>query len=503
MAQLGRQILSSVRSTQSIQLPSQNVWQLPEKILQFGTGVLLRGLPDYYINKANNKGIFNGRVVVVKSTSGGNNNDAFELQNNLYTQCSKGIEENEAKEAYIINAAISRVINATDNWQTVLACAYNSLLQIIISNTTEVGIALQENDDINASPPQSFPGKLLSFLYERYKVFAEKENSGMVIIPTELLVDNGTKLKAIVLELARLNNLPQLFITWLEEANDWCNSLVDRIVPGALSEMDKNKLQTTFGFTDKLAIMSEPYNLWAIETESERVKQVLSFSAVDNNVIITTNIQKYRELKLRLLNATHTFGCAFAFLNGFDLVSEAMQNERFFKFMRELMFAEIIPCIVGNSILKEEAEAFANHVINRFQNPFIQHQWLSISVQYTNKMKQRCIPLIVQNYRSKQTSQTCAALGFAAYLLFMKPVVVKGDSYYGKRNNEEYLIQDKDAKVFYLLWQNDNVDEVVWQALADKDLWGEDLTLLPNFKGEVIIHLKQLLSGVALDKLVH
>ncbi len=500
--QLNQQTLSSLHSKKGIQLPRQNVLDLPEKVLQFGTGVLLRGLPDYYINKANDEGVFNGRIVVVKSTSSGNNRDAFATQNNLYTHCIKGVEEGAIKESYIINAAISRVINANEAWQTVLQCAHNPQLQIIISNTTEVGIALQENDDVNALPPRSFPGKLLSFLYERYKAFEGSDESGMVIIPTELLVDNGAKLKAVVVDLAKINNLQNSFVTWLQEANDWCSSLVDRIVPGALTEEDKNKLQTQFGFTDELAIMSEPYNLWAIETNNERTKELLSFNTVNRNVIITNNIEKYRELKLRLLNATHTFSCALAYLNGFETVTKAMQNESFLHFMKDMMFDEIVPCIVGNDITKEQAEAFANDVINRFQNPFIQHQWLSISMQYTNKMKQRCVPLIMK-YRQNQTFlQSRMALGFAAYLLFMKPVAVKKNLYYGKRGNTEYLLQDQEAPKFYELWQNKTIEEVVTQTLSSVDLWGEDLTALTRFKDDVLLYLQQLLSDVSLSELI-
>ncbi len=500
--QLGKQIVSSLHSKKSIQLPSEKVWQLPEKILQFGTGVLLRGLPDYYINKANNEGIFNGRIIVVKSTGNGSINE-FAEQDNLYTHCIKGIEENEVKENYIINAAISRVINANNNWQDILRCAHNPQLQIIFSNTTEVGITLLKSDKITDSPPQSFPGKLLTFLYERYQVFRGSEESGMAIIPTELLVDNGKKLKAIVVELARLNHLEPSFVAWLENANDWCNSLVDRIVPGALSQQDKNAIKTNFGFTDELAIMSEPYNLWAIETKSERTKQLLSFSKADKNVILTHNIQKYRELKLRLLNATHTFSCGLAFLCGFTTVNEAMQNKAFHQFITGLLFEEIIPCIVDENIKKEEAEAFAKGVIDRFANPFIQHQWLAIIMQYTNKMKQRCVPLIIQFYAHAKGIKTRMALGFAAYLLFMKSTNIKGNLYYGETNKHEYIIQDNEAEKFYLLWQKGNVEEVILQALADIDFWNENLTMIPHFKTEVSLFLHQLLSGDALYKLIN
>ena len=499
--QLQKKIIPLLSSHHNLILPNE-VWQLPEKILQFGTGVLLRGLPDYYINEANNHHIFNGRIVVVKSTGGNGNSHEFAAQNSLYTHCIKGIEGNATVESYIINAAISRVINATENWQEVLKCASNLQLQIIISNTTEVGIILLEEDSVHALPPRSFPGKLLAFLYARYKAFNGSVNSGMVIIPTELIVDNGSKLKAIVCALAKNNLLEESFISWLTTDNDWCSSLVDRIVPGALPEKDKHQLAQMFGYEDPLAIMSEPYNLWAIETNSERTKQILSFSEGNKGIVITNNIQKYRELKLRLLNATHTFSCGLAFLSRFDVVNEAIQNKAFHQFVSNLLYHEIIPCLVSENISGEEAKAFAAHVISRFANPFIQHQWLAITLQYTSKMKLRCVPLIIKHYKLSSQPPTCMALGFAAYLLFMKSTQIKDNKYYGERNEKVYLIQDDEAKKFYGLWQDNNAEAVVSQALADTELWGEDVTLLPGFKSEVTRYLQQLLSGKNLMELI-
>src|SRR5688572_726770 len=166
-------------------VPQPSCFALPEKVLQFGTGVLLRGLPDYFIDKANKQGLFNGRIVMVKSTDSGDTN-AYKLQDGLFTQCVKGIFNQEITEEYIINASISRVLSARSQWSEVLACAANPHLEIIISNTTEVGIVLVEDDDIKGNPPASFPGKLLAFLYERYKVFNADINKGLVIVPTEL-----------------------------------------------------------------------------------------------------------------------------------------------------------------------------------------------------------------------------------------------------------------------------------------------------------------------------
>jgi tagaturonate reductase len=149
--------------TDKVLLPDVALLELPEKVLQFGTGVLLRGLPDYFIDKANKQGIFNGRIVVVKSTDGGDAT-AFDKQDGLYTICVRGIEDGKNQEENIVCSSISRVLSAKNEWNKILECAHNPQMKIIISNTTEVGIELVQ-DDIKRHPPVSYPGKLLSFLY--------------------------------------------------------------------------------------------------------------------------------------------------------------------------------------------------------------------------------------------------------------------------------------------------------------------------------------------------
>src|SRR5687767_7478547 len=281
--------------------PELSYFELPEKVLQFGTGVLLRGLPDYFIDKANKQGIFNGRVVMVKSTDSGDT-DAYEAQDGLFTQCIRGIHFNEVVEEYIINASISRVLSARNQWQEILVCAANPQLEIIISNTTEVGIVLVEDDNIEGTPPVSFPGKLLAFLYERYRAFNGDITKGMVIVPTELITGNGNKLQSIIMELAHLNKFDYSFIDWLETANHFCNTLVDRIVPGKLPAAQQKPMEEKLGYRDELMIMSEVYCLWAIESADPKVEEILGFAKADEGVVITPDINKHRELKLRLLN---------------------------------------------------------------------------------------------------------------------------------------------------------------------------------------------------------
>src|SRR5215204_4531050 len=279
---LSRYTLKNINAA-NVVIPDEAIFELPEKVLQFGTGVLLRGLPDYFIDKANRQGIFNGRIVVIKSTTHGDT-AAFQKQDGLYTLSIRGLENGVRVEENIINSSISRVLDANNEWKQVLDCAHNQNIQVIVSNTTEVGIQLV-HDDILRHPPISFPGKLLAFLYERFKAFGGSQRSGMVIVPTELIPDNGKKLESIVLELAHLNGLEDEFIEWLENHNHFCNSLVDRIVPGKPDEENQAALEKELGFTDQLLTMSEVYRLWAIEG-NEYVKNCLSFAQADEGVVI-------------------------------------------------------------------------------------------------------------------------------------------------------------------------------------------------------------------------
>ncbi|HXB10308.1 MAG TPA: tagaturonate reductase [Puia sp.] len=457
--------------------PAEAIFSLPEKVLQFGTGVLLRGLPDYFIDKANRRGLFNGRVVVVKSTDGGDAG-AFDRQDSLYTLCVRGIEEGKKVEENIICSAISRVLSARDQWADILKLAHSPEMQIVISNTTEVGIQLVE-DDIRRDPPASFPGKLLAFLYERYKAFGGSPESGMVIVPTELIVDNGMKLAAIVKELAQMGQLEASFIVWMEDHCRFCSSLVDRIVPGKPDAAALQQLQHDLGYTDGLLAISEVYRLWAIEGD-ERVRNTLSFAAADPGVIIEPDIEVYRELKLRLLNGTHTLSCGLAFLAGFDTVKQAMDDAAFSAFVTDLMLKEIAPAIPYELPL-QEARDFGLRVLDRFRNPHLQHQWLSITMQYTSKLKSRVIPVLLRHYERHSFPPSHMALGFAAYLLFM-------------RAQPPHPVNDDKAGYYTDLWQKYPAPEVATLALRDKSLWDADLDQLHGFEGAVRLYLDDLIA---------
>ncbi|MFN4144411.1 MAG: tagaturonate reductase [Runella sp.] len=477
---------------------TQYTFDLPVKVLQFGTGVLLRGLCDYLIDKANKEHIFNGRVVVVKSTAG--SAEEFVAQNGLYTVCVRGTDSQGQiiDEAQTVGA-ISRVISAQDNWQGVLQIARNPHLEVIISNTTEVGIQyIPEN--IFQSPPQSFPAKLTAFLYERFRTYGGKKDKGVIVIPTELITDNGLKLRECVEKLSAYNELGKLFNKWLKYHVKFCNSLVDRIVPGKPDAATQAALEAKLGYEDALLTVAEPYLLWAIEGD-DRVGKVLSFAQIHPNVIIDEDITYYRERKLRILNGSHSAAAPLGYLCGFNITFECMNDtDAMAAFYERIIYDEIVPTLPFEDQM-DELKVFAGDILGRYRNPFIQQKLLGITLQQSSKMNARNVATIQRYYQKFDKPPRLFTLAFAAYLLFMRATQLKDGQYYGTRGQEVYLINDDKAAYFYEKWKNttsENVATLVKDVLSDKTLWDTDLTQLTGFADEVATLLTAMLKdGVA------
>lgn len=492
MLTLNRANLSTINSNPSLVFPTAEQLVYPERIIQFGTGVLLRGLPDFYVDEANRIGQFKGRIVVIKSTSSGDAS-AFSEQDGLYTISIKGISSGETVEKSVINSSISRVLVAQHNWTDILNCAENLEIQLVISNTTEVGIAYVE-EKIGTNAPISYPGKLLAYLLRRYDFFKGSPSAGLVIIPTELIPHNADKLLEILIRLAEFNECSVEFIEWVKSSNYFCNSLVDRIVPGMLSAEQKLAAEKSLGYMDDLMIMAEPFNLWAIESASEYVKSILSFAESSPGCVVVPNIEKFKELKLRILNGSHTFSCSLAILQGNDLVRKSMSDPYMSTFISSLMFDEIVPALVSSSIPYEDALAFASNVKDRFSNPFIDHKWSSISVQMSSKMKMRNVPLIKMHYQKTNSAPSSMCLGFAAFLLFMRSEKNAEGKFIGKYKHYTYQITDDNAHYFADLWHQYEPNMLLERSLADKSFWGDDLSKYDGFSSAVLMHLNNLLN---------
>lgn len=504
LPRLSKRLIDSPRFPlyDGITTPRSNSFDLPEKVVQFGSGRFVRGFIEYFIDRANRQGLFEGRVVVVQSTGSGRS-DALDKQDGLYTLVIQGVDRGKQVESYTVISSISRAVSAATEWAEVLACARNPEITCIISNTTEVGITLDAEDRPDLNPPRSFPGKLTAFLYERARAFSYAPESGLVILPCELIEQNGDVLRDIVLELARRWNLGDPFIAWLRLHNQFCNALVDRIVTGTPSEAALHAHWERLGYVDEMLTVAEVYRLWAIEGD-ERLKSRLPFLEADEGIVVAEDITPYRELKVRILNGTHTIMVPLSILCGNDTVLQSMEDPLVSEFIRGVMMQEIVPSL---DVPVVQAEAFAEQVLDRFSNPYIEHLLINITFQATTKMQHRIIPSLLSYYERKGRLPKRILLGFAAYLLFMRSTGEENGTYVGVRGTERYPINDDRAPLLHDLWKDiDLADEdQVWafveRVCSDESLWGVDLSRLPGLVTAVTDYVVRLASESPRDVL--
>lgn len=485
---LSRELVSTpeFQARRDLVVPTPALLDLPEKAVQFGTGALLRGFVDYFLDVANRDGRFGGRVVMVGSTGSGRD-QAVNDQDGLFTLAIQGVDNGEVFRENRVIASVSRAVSSRDAWDAVLECARNPELQLIFSNTTEVGIVLDEEDSADLSPPRSFPGKLARFLFERARTFDFDAAKGVVVLPCELIENNGDRLREIVLQLAERWKLGPAFVRWVEEGVPFCNTLVDRIVPGTPDEERLERLQQELGYQDGMLTTCEVYRLFAIQGD-DALRARLGFAESDPGVIVAGDVGPYRERKVRLLNGTHTIMVPAALLCGHEVVNEAIKDDLIGRFVRRVMLDEIVP-----SLEAEGAEQFARDVLDRFANPFIRHALLDITLQSTMKMRVRIVPTILAYTQKKGSPPPSVALGLAAFLLFMR-----GDVQDKARQDGLRVPQDDQAEYFRSLWaslpdeEEVSLRHLVYAVLSEQSLWHVDLNGVPGLTAAVGDHLVRM-----------
>jgi len=461
----------------------------PERVIQFGEGNFLRGFVDWMIECANQKGVFDGSVVVVQPIPQGTV-PLLNQQDGLYTLVSRGLVAGEPVVQQTVVTAISRGLNAYEDWEKVLACAEDPNIDILVSNTTEAGIVYQPTDTLEQNPPMSFPGKVCAYLYRRYTKFNGDPSKGMLILPCELIEANGDTLRKIVIKLAQQWQLEPGFVEWVRNANIFCNTLVDRIVTGYPGKEEAARLCANLGYTDELLVTSELFHLWVIEAPTGTSTR-FPLHLADLQVKWVTDIKPYRTRKVRILNGAHTTTYALAYLAGCDYVREAAEDPMISEYMRSIIFREIIPTV--NMDPKELAD-FANQVIERFRNPYIQHRWLDIALNGVAKFKTRVLPSLIP-YLERNLVPPLLSLAFAGLIRFYRGCLTD-QGLAGSYRGREYLVRD-DRTVLELLnriWDaaGDDYATAVKQVLAQEQLWGTDLSQYPALLKQIADYLSSI-----------
>lgn len=459
----------------------------PIKVLQFGEGNFLRGFVDYMIDIANEKGEFDGDIVLVKPIEFGTL-DRFRAQECQYTVSLRGIVDGKPAVLNRIVTSVADVVAAHEEYEKYSSYAKLDTLRYIVSNTTEAGIVYDESDKLEMNPPKSFPAKLAKFLYERYQYFNGAMDKGLVMLPVELIDDNGIHLKECVLKQADNWNLEDSFKKWVNEACIFTSTLVDRIITGYPREEDA-KLWEEWGYRDELIVTGEPFALWVIESEKD-IRGEFPLDKAGLPVIFTDNQKPYKQRKVRILNGAHTSFVLASYLAGNDTVLESMKDELIYKFMRSTIFDEVIPTL---SLPEKDLVDFAEAVTTRFNNPYVKHALLSISLNSVSKWRARCMPSFLGYIDKTGTLPKHLTFSLAALMAFYQGTEIRDKALIGHRNGEEYNIMDDDAVLKYFAANSTKPSkEFAHGFLSNTAFFGQNLTQIEGLEDTVAAYLDEI-----------
>ncbi|WP_312626501.1 tagaturonate reductase [Scandinavium sp.] len=460
--------------------------QYPERIIQFGEGNFLRAFVDWQIDLLNEHTDLNAGVTVVRPIDS-DFPPSLSTQDGLYTTLIRGLnEQGEAVSETRLIRSVNREISAYRDYAEFLRLAHNPDIRFVFSNTTEAGISYHAGDKFDDAPAVSYPAKLTRLLFERYSYFNGAADKGWIIIPCELIDYNGEALRELVLRYAQEWALPAEFVAWLNTANAFCSTLVDRIVTGYPRE-EAAQLEAELGYKDAFLDTAEHFYLFVIQGPKTLASE-LRLDKFPLNVLIVDDIKPYKERKVAILNGAHTALVPVAYQAGLDTVGEAMNDAQVCAFVEKAICQEIIPVL---DLPRDELASFASAVTGRFRNPYIKHQLLSIALNGMTKFRTRILPQLLAGQATNGKLPPRLTFALAALIAF----------YRAERNGEGYPVQDDAYWIerYQQLWmlhrdKQISTASLVESVLAVKEHWEENLTQVPGLVQQVTHDLDAILT---------
>ncbi len=480
----------------------------PVKVLQFGEGAFLRAFADCFFDMANERADFAGKIAMVQPRSQNpEGSDRVNAQEGLYTLYLRGMKDGKKVDERRVISAVDCCLNAHRDWESIREHLRSPALQYVVSNTTEAGIVYDPSCGPDDAPPVTFPAKLTLLLHDRFAA----ELPGLAVLPCELIDDNGRILREYVLRHAEEWYPEDGFADWIRRECVFCNTLVDRIVPGkvtdaaALAAMEQEN-----GYRDELAVVGEVFGVWYIEAlrevspaESgepaaetctaertgahsaseaacslELLRKV--FRKAEVHVRFVPDAAPYKKRKVRILNGAHTGFVPGAYLAGFDIVRDCMHSSVIRDFMNRMLEEEIIPVL---PLPEEECREFAAAVQDRFDNPFVDHALLSITLNSTSKWRTRNLPSLLEYKARFDRLPPRLVMSLAMLIAFYSTGIRRREKDaliccrdMGGREQEYRVLDDAGVLDFYCARRDAEDAVLVREVLENRGMWGQDLT---------------------------
>ena len=462
----------------------------PERVLQFGEGNFLRAFADYWFDMANEKAGWNGKCVLVQPIAQGLT-QLINRQEGLYTLYLRGRQNGEEVDAKRVISSVSHCLNPYEkqDYDAMMDVAAGEALEYIVSNTTEAGIVYDPSCRLEDCPPASFPAKLTQVLLHRWRA----GRPGVVVLSCELIDNNGKELLRCVNQYIKQWGLEEGFARWVNGDCTFCSTLVDRIVPGRIRDAaEAARLEDENGYRDALIDVGEVFGVWNIEGP-EWLAEKLPFRAAGLNCPVVPDVTPYKKRKVRILNGAHTGFVLGAYLAGYDIVRDCMQDDVILGFMNRMLHEEVIPTL---PLDRQDLEAFAAAVQDRFNNPFINHELMSITLNSTSKWRARNMPSLLEYAQTAGKLPPCLAMSFAAYIAFyssdIQALTEQGLVCRRPKGNEYTVSDDRWVLEFYYSRRGVSDETLVHDVMTNEKMWGQDLTLVPGFEQAAAENLRRI-----------
>lgn len=462
----------------------------PERVLQFGEGNFLRAFVDYWFDMANEKAGWNGKCVLVQPIAQGLT-QLINRQEGLYTLYLRGRQNGEKVDVKRVISSVSRCLNPYEkqDYDAMMDVAAGEALEYIVSNTTEAGIVYDPSCRLEDCPPASFPAKLTQVLLHRWRA----GRPGVVVLSCELIDNNGKELLRCVNQYIKQWGLKEGFARWVNGDCTFCSTLVDRIVPGRIRDAaEAARLEDENGYRDALIDVGEVFGVWNIEGP-EWLAEKLPFRAAGLNCPVVPDVTPYKKRKVRILNGAHTGFVPGAYLAGYDIVRDCMQDDVILGFMNRMLHEEVIPTL---PLDRQDLEAFAAAVQDRFNNPFINHELMSITLNSTSKWRARNMPSLLEYAQTAGKLPPCLAMSFAAYIAFyssdIQALTEQGLVCRRPKGNEYTVSDDRWVLEFYYSRRGVSDETLVHDVMTNEKMWGQDLTLVPGFEQAAAENLRRI-----------
>ncbi len=460
----------------------------PEKVLQFGEGNFLRAFVNYWFDVSNEKAGWNGKCVLVQPIAPGLAK-LINDQEGLYTLYLRGRENGQKVDRKRVISSVSRCLNPYEkaDFDAMMDVAVSDDLEYVVSNTTEAGIVYDPACQLADEPASSFPGKLTQVLYKRWQA----GKSGLVILSCELIDNNGKELLKCVNQYIDQWKLEDGFKKYVNDECTFCSTLVDRIVPGRIRDPEEvARLEAENGYHDELIDVGEVFGVWNIEGPAW-LEEKLPFKKAGVNCPVVPDVTPYKKRKVRILNGAHTGFVLGAYLAGFDIVRDCMEDDTVRGYMNKMLHEEIIPTL---PLDKKDLEDFASAVQDRFNNPFVNHELMSISLNSTSKWRARNMPSFLEYVEKTGKLPTCLTMSFAAYIAFFSSDIQERNEkglVCKRPKGDTYTCSDDGwALDFYFAHKDDSVEDLVHAVMTNEQMWGQDLTKVPGFEAATVANLK-------------